>query len=325
MRDVALESAIVERFARDLAACSPRGKTPVRIAVAVSGGADSLALMLLARSVDIETLVATVDHGLRSEAASEARFVGEISRSLGLRHATLRLSAPKQGNLSDWARRERYQALQEWALDEGVPLILTAHHADDQLETMIMRLNRGSGVGGLSGVRSTQSGQVALGRPLLSWRKAELEKLVCSAGLSPILDPSNADDRFDRARLRKELACADWLDPVAASRSARALGEAEVALEWAARAYAARRVAETGGVISFDPKDLPRELVRRILIACLIQISPDAKPRATEIDRLMLGLFEGRTATLAGVRCTGGVFWLFARAKPRAGTSKGPE
>jgi tRNA(Ile)-lysidine synthase len=107
------------------------------------------------------------------------------------------------------------------------------------------------------------------------------------------------------------------LDPVAASRSAGALADAEFALNWAAEAYSGRRVAEQGGVISFAPAGLPRELLRRITLICLRMIEADAAPRGEELDRLVEGLREGRTATLAGVRCEGGDFWLFSRAAAR--------
>ncbi len=324
MRDARLDPALIERISRDLAACIPGGLLPERLGVAVSGGADSLALMILAKAAVPDVQAATVDHALRPEARDEALFVARVAASLGVGHSILTLAGTPRGNVPDWARRERYRALEDWALDGDIPVILTAHHADDQLETMIMRLNRGAGVSGLSGVRSYRSGRVDIARPLLGWRKEELEALVRSAGIDAVSDPSNRDDRFDRARLRKALAGADWLDPVAANRTAGALADADLALDWAARAYAGRRVAEKGGVISLDPKGLPRELLRRILLDCLARISPDAAPRGDEIDRLMLGLFEGRIATLAGVRCTGGTFWLFAKAAPRRTGSAQP-
>jgi tRNA(Ile)-lysidine synthase len=304
--------AAVARYREDLTQLI--GPVPQRLALAVSGGPDSLALLLLTQAAGFDCAAATVDHGLRPEAATEAEFVAGICAELGVPHHILSLGAPEKGNLSDWARNARYAALGEWAGGEALPVLLTAHHADDQLETMVMRLNRGAGVGGLSGIRARRG---AIARPLLGWRKAELEELVRSCGLVAMDDATNRDDRFDRARLRKALASADWLDPVAATHSAAALAEAEEALIWAAQAYANQRTAVQNGVVSFDPHDLPREILRRILLHCLRQIRPDAEPRGDALDRLIYALQRGQTVTLSGVKCTGGTSWLFGTAPAR--------
>jgi tRNA(Ile)-lysidine synthase len=309
----ALPDAAVSRFLEDFGTCKGADSN-ARIGLCVSGGPDSLALLLLGRAAFADVRAATVDHGLRPAAADEALHVAALCRELDIPHITLKLGPPEQGNLSDWARRERYRALFEWADDAAIATLITAHHADDQLETMIMRLNRGAGVAGLSGIRRAQKG---LARPLLGWRKAELEALVAAAGLIPVDDPSNQDDRFDRARLRKALAGADWLDPVAAVKSADALAEAEAALDWTAAAYAGRRTAAKDGIVSFDPRALPAELIRRITLHCMRQINPDAAPRGEDLDRLIRSLGEGRIATLSGVKCAGGAFWLFDLAPPR--------
>jgi tRNA(Ile)-lysidine synthase len=286
-----------------------------RFGLCVSGGPDSIALLLLAQGAGLICEAATVNHGLRDTAGDEADQVALLCRTLGVRHAILTLDTPVNGNESAWARRERYAALAAWAEDRDLEFLLTAHHADDQLETMIMRLNRGSGVAGLAGVRGQNDG---LARPLLQWRKAELVELVVAAGVTPVDDPSNHNDRYDRARLRKALAGADWLDPIAASRSAAALAEADFALNWAAEAYTARRVAVQNGVLSFDPRGLPRELLRRIVLRCLKMVEPEAPiPRGESLDRLLVALGEDRIGTLGGVKCTGGVFWLFTKAPPR--------
>ncbi len=309
----ALPNASVERFLDDLSRFG--AVDDLKFGLCVSGGADSLALLLLAHQANIDCEVATVDHKLRPEAAKEAEHVAQICDELGLRHDILTLTEKREGNVSDWARQARYAALGEWAIARKIDLLVTAHHADDQLETMIMRLNRGSGIAGLAGVRELRGHVI---RPLLGWRKRELEDIVKTAGIAAVDDPTNRDDRFDRARLRKSLADADWLDPVAASRTAAALAEAEDALDWTARAYENRRVAEQSGIISFDPRNLPKELIRRITLACLRRISPQAAPRGSELDRLIHGLESNRVASLAGVKCSGGVFWLFEKAPARA-------
>jgi tRNA(Ile)-lysidine synthase len=257
---------------------------------------------------------ATVDHALRAGSAEEAMFVAAVCAAQGLPHTVLTPKTPITGNLQSAAREARYALLGEWADARGLDWIATAHHADDQLETLLMRLNRGSGVAGLAGVRA-RNGRII--RPLLGWRRAELRAIVSAAGIEAINDPSNRDDRFDRARMRKSLADAEWLDPLSASRSASALADAEAALAWTAKAYEARRVAAASGVVSLDPRGLPAELLRRLVLACLRRIAPEANPRGEDVERLILGLSEARVATLAGVKCTGGDFWLFASAPAR--------
>ncbi len=312
MRNV-LPKSTIDRFIDDVKRCC--GATGgVRFGLCVSGGPDSVALLLLAKDAGLECEAATVDHQLRAEGKGEADFVARQCTALGIAHSILTLETPPKGNVSAWARQERYTALLHWAQARGLGFLLTAHHADDQLETMIMRLNRGSGVAGLAGVRSARDG---LARPLLRWRKAELEAIVTAQDIVAVDDPSNRNDRYDRARLRKALAGADWLDPIAASRSAEALAEAEAALAWTAKAYQNRRVAEQNGIVSFDPRNLPRELQRRIVLACLRMIEPTCDPRGEALDALVSGLLNDRVATIGGVKCTGGAFWLFAKAPPR--------
>src|SRR5690606_19985454 len=139
------------------------------------------------------------------------------------------------GNLQARARAARYTAMAGWMKERGLSALATAHHADDQAETLIMRLNRGSGLAGLAGVRQRTNlpgtGLVLL-RPLLGWRRAELGELVAAAGLEAALDPSNEDERFDRVRIRKALREANWLDVVAVSASAALLAEAEAVMQW---------------------------------------------------------------------------------------------
>ncbi len=276
---------------------------------------DSLALLLLAHeALPGRIAAATVDHRLRAAAAEEAAFVSQVCEARAIPHRILQPDSAITGNIQSAARTARYKLLGAWADAHGLAWIATAHHADDQLETLLMRLNRGSGLAGLAGVRA-RNGRVI--RPLLGWRRAELEVIVSASGLEPVDDPSNRDDRYDRARMRKSLADAAWLDAVSASRSASALADAEAALAWTAHAYEARRVAEDKGVVSLDPRGLPAELLRRLVLACIRRVNGAAEPRGEELDRLLIGLAEGRMATLAGVKCTGGDFWLFAPAPAR--------
>ena len=226
-----IDEALIARFRADCALDEDYGPY---LGVAVSGGPDSLALMLLAHAaMPGKVWAATVDHGLRPESAAEAAFVARVCADLGIPHATLPVRVAA-GNTQAQARKARYEALGTHFASERVLTFATAHHADDQAETLLMRLNRGSGLAGLAGVRpwsifSPQEviAEMLLLRPLLGWRRGELAAVVRSAGIEAVDDPSNSDDAYDRVRMRKAIADSEWLDPLAMARSARYLAEAE--------------------------------------------------------------------------------------------------
>jgi len=230
---IELSASLTARFAADIAPLWPGEGT---LGLAVSGGPDSLALLLLAHAaLPGRIAAATVDHGLRPANADEAAMVAALCARLGVPHATLPVTLA-EGNVQAEARAARYAALAEWMGANGLTALATAHHADDQAETLLLRLNRGSGVAGLAGVRAR--GQVPgtrlpLVRPLLGWRRAELAQVVTAAALVAADDPSNRDDRFDRARLRKALAEAGWIDVPALAASAAHIADADAALDWA--------------------------------------------------------------------------------------------
>lgn len=313
---------LVARFRTDLAPLLPSGRT---LLVAVSGGGDSMALLLLAHAVLADRCVAaTVDHGLRPESADEARWVAACCADRNIRHRTLAAPLPARSgctaNLSARARDLRYRLLEDARVEVGATAIATAHHAEDQLETVVMRLNRGSGVGGLAGVRNRTG---AIVRPLLGWRRAELSAIVADAGIFPVADPTNTDDRFDRARLRKALAGADWLDPLAATHSAAALADADAALDWAVRDIAARCCTLASGEAHCrPPRDLPPELQRRLLRLCVVHVAADAVPRGDSLTRAIRSLADGRAITISGVLATSmkgpdAPLWYFRPAPPR--------
>lgn len=308
----------VERFRADLGALVVDG--PDALGVAVSGGPDSLALLLLAHAARPGAVrAATVDHGLRPESADEAAFVADLCAHLGVPHMTLRAGQGIDGNIQSGARALRYRLLADWARENGLARLLTAHHADDQAETLLMRLLRGAGVGGLAGVRArVRIAGMDIVRPLLGWRRTELGAIVDASGLDAIDDPSNADPRFDRARLRGRLREADWLDAPALARSARALAEAEEALDWAAARLHADRAHPDGRGLRIDMSGLPAELRRRLVLRALAALAPDAAPRGADVDRLIATLSKGGTATLSGVKCGAeGEAWHFATAPAR--------
>ena len=313
---------LVDRFRSDVAALAAE---PEQLAVAVSGGPDSVALLLLAAAAYPGLVhAATVDHGLRAESAAEAGFVADLCRALEVPHATLAVDVDTaRASIQQSARAARYLALDGWMNAGRIATLATAHHIDDQAETLMMRLLRGAGVGGLAGVRARTpvpapgSGNLLI-RPLLGWRRSELRAIVDAAGVKPVDDPSNRDAGYDRARIRQCLAEAPWIEPAPLARAAGALGEADEALDWAAAQLWDERVTQGRNGIRWSPRGIPAELRRRIVIAILARLAPDAPPpRGQEVGRLLGVLENGGTATLAGIQAKGGSSWLFSTAPPR--------
>jgi tRNA(Ile)-lysidine synthase len=262
-----------------------------RFALAVSGGSDSTALMVLmaewiaSTGRRLETCtVLTVDHRLRPESASEAEAVARQAAALGLRHATLVWDGDKpRTGLQAAARAARYGLMAAYARAHGIGAILTAHTQDDQAETLLMRLARSSGLDGLSAMarigplpngESVDGDRLGIARPLLEVSKARLQATLRQRGIGWIEDPSNASPAFERVRLRSVRAALDsiGLTPAILALSARRLQQARVALDrWVADALdPAAGIVEVHpcGFISFDRcrlAALPEEIVVRLL------------------------------------------------------------
>ena len=312
----------VQRFAADLTALGPTGGS---IGLAVSGGPDSLALLLLAHAaLGNRCRVATVDHRLRPEAAAEATHVARICADLGVPHdiLTVEWAAPPTANLQARAREERYALLGRWALANRLDALLTGHHADDQAETLLMRLARGAGVSGLAGIRPKSALIEADGhvvwrlRPLLGWRRADLVDVVAAAGIEAVDDPTNRDPRHDRTKARQLLTTANWIDSLRVSASAAALRDVEEAMDWAVAPLAEQRIARRGDALVLDPAGLPRELVRRLLLAAFARLAAPL-PRGPELMRAIATLDQGGTTTLSGLCLIGGETWRLFPEPPR--------
>jgi tRNA(Ile)-lysidine synthase len=211
-----------------------------RVILAVSGGPDSVALLLLAkrwraaRPRGPELVAATVDHRLRRESAAEARAVAKLARSLRIAHHALawRGKKPNSG-LQAAARTARYRLLLDLARRLGADAIATAHTRDDQAETVLMRLAHGSGLSGLAGIRRTgQRDGVALLRPLLDLAKARLLATLRKARLTFAEDPSNLDPRFARVRMRRlaPALAGEGLDAARLALLAKRIARADAAL-----------------------------------------------------------------------------------------------
>jgi tRNA(Ile)-lysidine synthase len=325
MKPLAPPTDQIARFAREIELL---GFEEGRLGLAVSGGPDSLALLLLASAAfpgQIEA--ATVDHGLRRESAIEALHVEDICERIDCPHTILNVTVEEgAAGLQAEARRARYAALAAWAAQRDIAQIATAHHADDQAETVLMRLQRGSGVAGLSGIRPRRAeGTLRILRPLLGWTKAELVHLVSRAGVEALEDPSNRDVRFDRAAMRRFLGQNPQFQPERLARTAAAMREAEEALAWAAEQLAEDRVTSAGGEWRIEVAGLPRDMKRRLLSRTIAEIRIEAglepaSSRGEDLEGLLATLEDGGTGTLAAIIARGGACWLLRLAPPRRPT-----
>jgi tRNA(Ile)-lysidine synthase len=241
-----------------------------RVGLAVSGGPDSLALMLLydgwrkGESEAPEAIVYSVDHGLRPEAAAEVGYVIAQAEALGLRARALRWAGDKpRTGIQAGAREARYALIAGAMAADGTEALLTAHHLEDQAETILMRLGHGSGLEGLTGMRPTvEIAGLTIIRPLLGVSRAALGDIVAGAGLHPVADPSNADAAYERVRWRRilpELAGLG-LTPERLALFARRAAEADEALAGtAAQAFARLVDVLPGGGLSIERADLVRQ------------------------------------------------------------------
>ncbi len=319
------DARLIARFTADrdtlLAAAGLPADAP--LGIALSGGPDSLALLILAAAAG-PIVAMTVDHGLRAASAAEAGAAGAIAAALGARHAIARVTvAPGGEGVQGEARRARYAALADWSTAEGLAGVMTAHHADDQAETVLMRLARGAGLAGLGGIRpfrpidDTRPAGPILLRPLLGWRKTELEAIVAESGFAPARDPSNHDPRFDRTAARQLLAGTPWLDAARVADAASHLRDADAALEEMTGRLLAEALSIDAKGLRLTPGDAPREIVRRALRR-LFSEHFGARPDGPALARLMATLAAGGTATLADVLAEGGPVWRFRTAPPRS-------
>jgi len=310
----------IERFRRDLFALTG-GTAPDRLGLAVSGGPDSVALLLLANeALPGQVAAATVDHRLRPESADEARFVASLCGRLGVPHSVLAdpETAIQGASAQARARSLRYRLLGAWTRRTGLCFLATGHHLDDQAETVLMRLARGAGLAGLAAVRARRNeGPLAIVRPLLGWRRTELAEIVASAGLEAVDDPSNRCDAYERTRFRSLLGASDLLSPPRLAAAAANLAHAEEALAWAADREWRARAEIDGDSVTLDPAGLPPELLRRLAARAVDMIRGDLDWRRDKLASAIFELAQGRGVTLGGVRIRAGTRWRFEPEPPR--------
>jgi len=303
------------------------------LVIAVSGGPDSTALLVLAarwraaRKQGPALLAVTVDHGLRPESAREARAVKRLAGKLGVRHRTLHWTGSKpETALQEEARRVRYQLLAAAARGAGAPCVLTAHTLDDQAETVLLRMARGSGLSGLgamarqtllpvTGLHTTgatdkkaaiSKSAIFLVRPLLDLPKARLIATLAAMGISFVDDPTNRDPRFTRPRLRDLMPAlaAEGLDARRLALLARRLRRADATIEAAVEAATAA-VTETPldtrsgtslgkrGPFSMDAEKLcglPAEVALRVLGRAITQAGDEGPLQLGKLEALHAAL-----------------------------------
>ncbi len=297
---------------------------PRRLGVAVSGGGDSVALLhILTRcfaAEGVEIQAATVDHGLRAASAQEAEQVADLCDRLHVSHSTLTWQGwDGTGNLQDQARRARYDLLGEWAGAREIRDVAVGHTANDQAETVLMRLGRASGVSGLAGmpVRRTHNG-VTLVRPLLCLGREQLRDYLERHGLDWIEDPSNDDSRFERVRARRALAALAPLGITvpALSKVAHNMAQARDALNWFSFLSARDMITVDGGDLVIDHsrfRTLPEEISRRLIVEAVIWITgDDYAPRRSAVAAVLDAVRRQKSATLNGCRVVhqGANIWI---------------
>lgn len=289
------------------------------IAVAVSGGGDSMALALLAAEWALgrggEVVAVTVEHGLRPEAAAEARQVGRWLASRGIAHRILRWRPPAalHGGMQAAAREARYRLLTDWCRRRGVLHLALAHQREDQAETFLLRLARGSGLDGLASMAPiAERDGVRLIRPLLGVGRARLQATLVERGQPWLEDPSNENSAYARVRMRRLLPvlAADGLEAAQFSTAAGHLSRARAVLDdQVAALLAAAAALFPAGYIRLDSELLraePAEVSRRALAHCLVTVGGgNYAPRLERLVRLHDAICAGRLgggATLGGCR-----------------------
>ncbi len=288
---------------------------PNDIALAVSGGGDSMAMLALthdwARVFGVRLRVVTIDHGLRAQSVAEAAMVAKECAALGHPHDTLRWTWDGQGNLQDAARRARLELIDSWR--DGIAHVLMAHTRDDVAETFLMRLARGSGVEGLSAMAERRvvhgvTGRFEVIRPLLTEARAELRHHIDVLHVPYVDDPSNEDLRFDRVKARSALA-ALGIDASALGATAQRMDRARHALQARAAQVARDIVAQDDAlpdVLSFDRDGfaaVERDTQLRLLAGGLCWTSSTAyRPRASASEALLDRVLAGGGGTLHGAQ-----------------------
>ncbi|WP_108816444.1 tRNA lysidine(34) synthetase TilS [Loktanella sp. Alg231-35] len=299
------------------------------IGLAVSGGGDSMAMLhLAARQLGPERIrVITIDHGFREAAADEVAHVSAQAAALGIQHIAAKWHWDGTGNLQAAARAGRWAAIRDWATASGVSKIWLGHTEDDQVETLLMRLARGSGIDGLAAMaQSTRRDGIAIQRPLLGLSRDDLRDWLKAEQIAWCDDPSNDDPRFDRVRARQMypqlqtlgLTRKRLLQTVAHMQAGQA------SLQHAAQLFAKAHVRQDAGDLIFDEAALDLgggDTARRVMAAAFGWVGNRGyRPRFEQLCDAVGRAAQGVTSTLGGCILSRGADGMVRMTREAAAT-----
>jgi len=297
-----------------------------KLAVAVSGGGDSMALTALLQpwctSRNCVLTALTVDHGLRCESQDEANFVHNLIQGNGITHCILKWEGDKPtARIQEEARAARYTLMGDYCAENNISYLLTAHHGDDQIETVLFRLCKGSGLDGLVGMRPVQNftQTVTLLRPLLSVSHEDLIATCKQRGWPWVEDPSNINDHYARVRLRGilDVIKGEGLSPARMMMVSKKLQRAVKTFEQLTDNYYKTMVVTNENGISINHRQLcemPDEIGLRLLTRIITEISAKENypARGEDIERLWSRIttdtdFKGATLGLCKFKVAKGM------------------
>lgn len=283
-----------------------------KIAVAVSGGSDSLALCVLlnqfVKEYGGQLHCLTINHQLRNDSLSEAIKVGEILKELGINHHIIPWEGDKpKSNIQEEARIARYNLLTEYCHNHDISYLATGHQKNDQAENFIIRLEHGSGVYGLSGIPSIgEFNKIKIIRPLLSFTKQELQDFLISQNIEWVEDPSNQNEKFTRVKIRNILnQYPEWIDKLATVSNN--LSKTKDCIEYFLNKSIAELVEHHSSYVAIKQEgfnELPQEIRFRMLTKLLQDFSSNPKPaRGERLENLLAKIETGKAfkaSTLSG-------------------------
>ncbi len=274
-----------------------------KIAIACSGGADSMALAyLLSQAHEVVALI--VDHGLRAASAAEAKKAAKILDGLGIENVILKKKNKIKSNLQEEARKLRYGLMTDYCRRHKIKYLATAHHAEDNAETFLLRLSRGSGLDGLSGIAEINEMQgVKIIRPVLRFSKDELKKALILKKIKWVEDPTNKTGKYKRNKLRQALGNLEDAELITSRINDAAENLARVRdfieLE-SAKAY--QTCVSSSRLDIKKLGQLHDEIAYRVLSQLIMRVSgSEKKPRFEKLKRLKNDLLMGKTRTLNGL------------------------
>lgn len=283
------------------------------VAVACSGGSDSMALVLLtcawAKKYNIKMVALTVDHGLRKASAKEAKQVGTWLKKHGISHAILTWEGRKpQSNIQEEARKARYRLMAEHCKERDIKSLLVAHTLDDQAETFLLRLKRGSGVDGLAAMAEvTDMKGLRIVRPLLNLRKAQLIAFLKEKKQAYVVDPSNQNDDYDRVKIRKLIPVLSeaGLTPERMTLAANNMSRARRYLKKETEKFLEKHcIFDEKGYAELHCLPEDEEITLRALATLLRRIGETTPPRLDALTRLYKNVYTAgfKGATMAGCK-----------------------